>query len=478
MAEFFSGTFYFVLFFNYIGLVMSKILSLIKGFVSHIAKNNDGRKPDADDSSETLIASGLADDAHRVIEELAEELGPRPAATKESRRAARHIASVFEKYSDDVTITSARMYPGLSRGFLIILIACLLLMFLFSSFRLPVLSVVLSGLYAWGISKEIRKEKSFLRRFLSSSEGANVHAVIEPEDAVLRTVIFSAHHDSAEIIEKRKGVDIHSLLSLYLPLASILIMGLSALIEIFSMLMGHSLAPGLASPAFIAISLFSLALASVSVFMYFRVGSEYSPGAGDNLSGLSAVIELLRYFSSKKSRGRGLKNTRLVFASFDGEECGAQGSAAWFRDNSYLLISPRMLNFDGLYKASDLAFLTQDGNGLVALDSQLAAKCSSLAAMMGHHVPTGKLGMLGGETDAVSAARAGIPATTLTSMKPEIRTPAHSADDTPDKVEPEALKVAISVGAKLAEDEDSFEIRAEEEHVPFLEDGKKYRLTK
>ena len=456
---------------------MAKFLSLIKGFVSNLGKKDSNASQEKKDA-DVMIASNLSDDAYRMIEELEGELGPRPAATKESRRAARRIASIFEKYSDDVTITSARLYPSINKGFLIILVLLILLMFIFSLFRLPYISLVLLGVYLWGIAKEVRKEESFLRRFLSTNEGANVHAVIEPEDAVLRTVIFSAHHDSAEIIEKRKGLDLHSFLSLYIPAASLCLMGITALVELIQMIVKLDFIPGLSRALFIVLSLVALFSAAASVFMYFKVGSSYSPGAGDNLSGVSVVAELLRYFSFKKKKGEGLLNTRLIFVSFDGEECGAQGSAAWLSDNSYLLIDARMINFDGLYKADELAFLTQDGNGLVPLDSHLAAKCSSLASMMGHHVPTGKLGMLGGETDAVSAARCGIPATTLTSMKPELKTPAHSADDTSDKVEKDALAIAIAIGAKLAEDEDRVELKVEEERVPFLEDGKKYRLTK
>ena len=63
-------------------------------------------------------------------------------------------------------------------------------------------------------------------------------------------------------------------------------------------------------------------------------------------------------------------------------------------------------------------------------------------------------------------------------MKPEIRTPAHTEEDTPDKVEEEALSIAIAIGAKLAEDEDSVELKVEKETVSFLEEGKKYKLTK
>lgn len=134
---------------------MAKFLSLIKGFVSNLGKKDSNASQEKKDA-DVMIASNLSDDAYRMIEELEGELGPRPAATKESRRAARRIASIFEKYSDDVTITSARLYPSINKGFLIILVLLILLMFIFSLFRLPYISLVLLGVYLWGIAKEVR----------------------------------------------------------------------------------------------------------------------------------------------------------------------------------------------------------------------------------------------------------------------------------------------------------------------------------
>ena len=194
---------------------------------------------------------------------------------------------------------------------------------------------------------------------------------------------------------------------------------------------------------------------------------------------MSVVVEILRYFSDRKRRGKGLRHIRLVFASFDGEECGVQGSDAWFRENGKLLHNAKVVNFDGLYNVDNLVFLTQDGNGLVPLSSALAAKCAEIAHSMGYRIETGKLGIMAGETDAASAAKNGYKATTLTSMRPEVKTPAHTPDDTPDKVEKDALAAAISIGIKLVELEDLEWLRDKnEEPVQFLNQEKKYRLTK
>ena len=144
-----------------------------------------------------------------------------------------------------------------------------------------------------------------------------------------------------------------------------------------------------------------------------------------------------------------------------------------------MLLNAKVINFDGLYKADDLVFLTQDGNGLVQLSNVLASRCSEIAFSMGYKVETGKLGIMAGETDASSAAKNGYKATTLTSMRPEVKTPAHTLDDKPDKVEKEALEEAISIVIRFAETEDEALLKNKVEEVPkFLDQDRKYKLTK
>lgn len=448
-----------------------------------ITKFTGGKKQPVEKKYEdTLRSAKLSEDALGLLTNLYETLGPRPAATKDSRRAARQIAALFESYVDekDVTITSARIYTSISKGVLLSLILITPIILLLNIFNLPLISMAIIAVWTASFILQIRRKRNVFKFLMPSDEAANVHAVLEPDDLVEETVVFTAHHDSASENKIQNYLSWRNFSLYYLPFSGVCVLTITSIVMfILDLLYGH-ITPGITSVGYIVSSIIGVLLSYSSLFCLKSMGLGYVKGAGDNLSGVSVVVQLARYFASKKKAGKGLKHVRLIFASFDGEECGVQGSEAWFKNNSHLLLNAKVINFDGLYKAKDLAFLTQDGNGLVPLNSTLAIKCAELAHSMGFNIATGKLGIMAGETDAASAAKAGYKATTLTSMRPETKTPAHTHDDTPDKVEIDALTEAISVGIKFVENEDEFYNNREnkENSLSYLEQNKKYRLTK
>lgn len=426
-----------------------------------------------------ILSSQLSEDAKNLINDMFEKLGPRPAATKESRRAARYIASLFEEYTQDVTITSARIYTSMMKGLLASVLIFSVLVLLFTVFNMPIIALALIAAWSFSFFMQLKRKRNIFKPFMPSDEAANVHAIIEPDEIVEETVVFTAHHDSASENKIQSYLSFKYFSLFYIPALGFVILLLTSIAQFILDVLELSFSPKLASFPIIIFSLIGTIFTCFSLIGLKAKGREFVSGAGDNLSGIAVVVELLRYFSFKKNSGAGLKHIRLVFASFDGEECRVQGSEAWYRNNNKLLFNAKVINFDGLYRAEDLVFLTQDGNGLVPLTPSLASRCTELAHSMGYKICMGKLGIMGGETDAVSAVKAGYRATTLTSMRPEVKTPAHTKDDTPDKVELEALSEAIAIGIKFVEEEDLLlnkEVRGESK--TFLEYDRKYKLIK
>lgn len=459
--------------FRYMGLKFGKIGEKLKKTIGKFGKE----KPREPEPVETVSAPKLSDEAYSLLKKLYEELGPRPAASLSSKNAARKISVVFESFTEDVSVTTGKIVPQINRWMLISAIVCSAVVFIFTLIGLPYISLIAGILFILSFCNELRMGENPLRSLFPSSEATNVHAVIEPDGVVEHTIVFSAHHDSAPI-SKKVGDGIFKKLSLQTGCVGFIVLVFLSFVETaVELFTSRLLLPGFIGWIMALFVFLSFALSLFSMLGPLFTDGSYTAGAGDNLSGVSIVATLAEYFSMKRREGKGLSSTRLVFASFDGEECGAAGSRIWYQENANILVNPVNLNFDGIYKLEDLAFLSSDGNGFISLSSSLASKCSQIASEMGYKVQTGKLGFLGGATDAASAATFGIKATTLTSMVQSEDCPAHTAEDTPDKVSPEALSVAMSIAIKLAEDIDRKE-EGNKEREGLLDGERKYRLSR
>ena len=410
---------------------------------------------------ENVYAPKLSDECYNILSSLFDESEPRPAASAESRSFARKIAELFGSFSSDVTLTSCRIIPRLYRWLLVTVAASSAAVFLLSSIGLPYLAFVLSVFSIIAVVDEILKKKDPLRRFFPTDDASNVHAVIEPEEDVQHTVIFSSHHDTAAVSRSEKG-KLESFLSVHTAAAGMVALCLVSFIQsIVEIIQGRLLrfnAPGI---IFAILLLVSFAASLSSLYLIITSGKSFTKGAGDNLSGVAAVTTLGHYFSREKNAGKGPRNTRLIFV----------------RETSHLLINPVNINFDGLYKEDDLVFLASDGNGFVSLSSKLASELSLIASSMGYRIPSGKMGLFGGETDAVSAAISGIAAATLTGMPPGVLTPAHTEEDTPDKVSSEALSRCLQVAIRYVEKLDN-PTKEGKVTTSFLEEGRKYKLSR
>ncbi len=139
------------------------------------------------------------------------------------------------------------------------------------------------------------------------------------------------------------------------------------------------------------------------------------PGAGDNLISCAMAVQLSRYFSRNKDNGIPLAHTRLIFASFDGEEAGLRGARAFYAKYKDQLVTTPTWNFnvDCPYFAKDLFFLTSDINGSVKLSQEMATKCVTIARSMGFEAKSQPVAFLTGGTDAAEAAKVVIHAVSL-----------------------------------------------------------------
>lgn len=429
---------------------------------------------------EMMKAGRLASSALSRVKELVSSIGPRPAASSQTRNCARALADAFRPVADDVLITtgqgSSKRYYGFFRTLCIL--TPLTVLCLWSG--LPYLALILLCLFGYSFYREYYLSlPTKYSNFRARQDFTNVHAVINPTGDVQKTIIYSAHHDSAPVSPYNRSDRKALILALYIPLIVFLLAGINALVLcIVEAVGGKLLLPNVPNLGFAIV----LILITLGLLPFFRtwtyIGEQFSPGAGDNLISSCLLVEASRYFFWKKQNGEGFAHTRLVFVSFDGEECGLQGSRLWYARNGELAVNAVNINIDAPYDGESLTFLTRDVNGQVALSEKLAASCAADAESMGYHVHVGPLPAFTGATDAASAARAGIEATTLLGIPigGKADAPYHTEEDLPEALSQSVLEEVMSIILKVAENHEK--VQKKEDPVLALEDSKrKFRLT-
>ena len=402
---------------------------------------------------ESFKSIKLAEDAIKDTQEMIDEFGPRLSGSEQCLNCSNKIKEKLNEFCD-YTEEQSFFHKGSAHTLwlkLLPFIYVTTLILLLSGFSF--IPLIVNAVFLFYVYKEFLTFDSIFEKYIKKEEGNNIFGVIAPEDEVRKTIIFSSHHDSAKIPNINRG-DQGYFINVELPLIlfslSVIINIVELFVEIFTRRLFNIGFPQLS----VMIILLLLLIASPIVFKIRKFYSnKVSPGAGDNLISSNILIQLSRYFNWAKVNKKGLKNTRIIFTSFDAEELGLRGSKAWFKDNKKLLINATQLNFDCIYKSKDLIFIDSDKNGLFSLSKDLAYKCVKLATDMGFKAKSIPLPLLSGATDAASGFSAGIEACSLLSVDLEKRvnnTFYHTEEDTVDKIEKAAVEQAIAIAIKLA----------------------------
>ncbi|MDC7242742.1 MAG: M28 family peptidase [Sphaerochaetaceae bacterium] len=402
---------------------------------------------------EAFKAIKLADDAISETDEMIKDFGPRCTGSDSCINCGSAIENKLKQFCD-FTSTQSFNHKGLSHGLWIKLLPYVylttLLLLLFGFSIIPLLVNISFIYYVYSV---FIIYKPIFEKNIKDTKGKNIHGVIEPDGNVTQTIIFSAHHDSAQLMNKNRGEKGYFTkveLPLLLYACSIILNLIEIFVEIFT---GRLLKIGFPQLTSLLIIILLICVFPIVIKLKYYYSDKASPGAGDNLISSNILIQLAKYYDWAKKNNKGLKNTRIIFISFDAEEVGLRGSKVWFEKHEALLKNPLQLNFDCIYNSDDLVFIDSDINGLVSLDKDMANKCVKLANDMGYKATSHPLPFLSGATDAANGMNYGVKAVTLMAVDLEKglkNTYFHTEEDTVDKIENKAVEKAISIAIKLS----------------------------
>jgi len=376
---------------------------------------------------------------------LIQQFGPRLTGSDSCHKVAEELALSLSEFCDETKIEDFNVYPD-SFSFYVQLLPIMfflggILLYLKSYWViLPLIGLLLGiimMIYIFGFYKH------YFDRFFPKKIGKNVYGSIEPLQDVRQQIILSGHHDSAReirILASRFQKFYAPVISLpYLFYLFTLVVIIVALIGNFNII---------SSPIILVVYIISILFVLVILFILSRKGT---PGAGDNLIASVMIIELGKILSSlKKVNQNYLEHTRVILTSFDSEEAGLRGSAAFMKahNEEFHKIPTYHLNFDSLYNFDEFHVLTYDINGLLPLSHEIVEDLIDIGK--NHNISLRKFKMIfgGGATDAAESARIGIPATTIIAMPTNIVREGmvyHTRNDTVEFIEPEVVEGCLKI---------------------------------
>jgi aminopeptidase YwaD len=383
--------------------------------------------------------------------------GPRLAGSPACAAAARELAEELGGFADSVSVDEFLVHPGVFYSYTKILpvayAAGLAVLLLFPRFSLLAAIALCVGiaLMLFQFAFYIHVGDGLFRR----RTGRNVEGIVEPTGAAERELIISGHHDSAPVAR------IFSSPFRRLYALAIFVPYVFFIVEL-AILACRGLGAGDA-PWEIPFLVAGLPFAAGYFSMVaLRTGS---PGAGDNLAASVMAARLGREIAQRKDEL--LRGTRLRIVSFDAEEAGLRGAAAYMRRRAAAarrLAAPALpcvhLNFDSLYDPRDLQVLTSDINGSVPLSRTLVDQLLSCAEERG--IPLRRFALIfgAGGTDAAESARIGVPSTTLIAMPTNVfrgNLVYHTPRDTAEHIAPAVIEACMRIAVEYLRRLDSGE---------------------
>ncbi len=310
------------------------------------------------------------------------------------------------------------------------------------------LLALLNGVLFFGHFLTYRNWLDFLYPQMESS---NVHATLEPQGEVKRTIVVAGHIDSVREFQwwyHLKNV------------GGLLTIAAGALFVLQGIVLLVLWLAGVTWGDWVWLTLAILSPATFS--MYAMHGKQVVDGAMDNLTGVALAVEMAKVFADKSKPGRStLQHTRLRLVSFGSEECGLRGSSAYAVQNREQLIKENALlvNIDTIKDTEHLSIIKSEVNTRVTYNKALVAALNQ--AFVDSGVAVKHINLSVGATDGSAFGIHNLPAVSVIGMNSSSFDPCyHTRLDKLENLNPEALNVFKGVLVNFIEGWDSGKYKA------------------
>lgn len=396
---------------------------------------------------------------HDYISKIVDTYGPRAPGSTEETEAGKSILEDMENFADKVDREKFSCHP---RAFLswIKITVPFYIMSVLIYFLLPEymgISIILSGFSLLLFFEQFLQYAEFIDPLFPRETSYNITGRFEPDGETNKTLIFSGHHDSAYQFN----------LIVWFPRAYPILMGIAFislltfpfLVSVNFIIESLSLNLSLLNTIFSTIPWIYLStLPFTALFFLFETGKPV-PGASDNLSAVGVILGLAKYLNGIRGSEEYPQNTEVLCVSFGCEEAGLKGSRRYVEKHLEELKNGdvEVINLETLTDPNELSIFKRENTTRTDHSMELARKVKNIAQeKLGIDLPLRDMSIGGGGTDATPFSRENIRAISIfgTNMEgvPEFY---HTMDDTPDKVDPQALTRTLEICKEVIKSSES-----------------------
>ncbi len=394
------------------------------------------------------------------IQKIIEQCGPRLPGSEEEKRGAELVANEYKTLTGNVQVEEFRFSPkaciAAIPGFGVALMVVGILFYL-----VPLAALLVGlGVLLFGVFQIIFYMEIFDWAFPKATS-RNVYSVIEPPGGAAKakaTLVMSAHIDSSWCCYNYASRPNLARYKLTFGVVS----GVVLLVGCILRLLGQTAFTGFwISPlglipismdwTFYVVPFLYVGLYFLAHYMTYDK-NKASPGAMDNLSGITINLHLAKYFLAHPDKAP--QNLRIILSALGAEEAGLRGSRAFVKRhrNDLLKGDVWVTNVDGVGDANDFVIVTNESWQRVKYDPDYLNMIEDAMKEVG--VKYQRYTLDAGGSDSAEFAKAGVRhVTTIAAQDQTPKSNYHCYNDRLENMDPEAMRlmnlVCLNVIARI-----------------------------
>ena len=421
-----------------------------------------------------MINDTLKNYMYSFIEEICNDIGPRESGTEQEIQAGNRIEQEMQKFCDITQQEEYNSHPKAFLGFIRYgaLLGIISVVLYWLSFLIDVNIILLSKTYSiifvliaiilmiitfsYFILEVMRYHEAFDFLF-PKKKSKNVIGTLKPSESVKRTVIISAHHDSAYEFNLFYYLKRFGQITITIGYIGAFFIFVALIIKLIFYVLTIAFIP-----IFYWFGIIMLFFTPIILLYSFFHSYKSVLGAFDNLSGVVILLGIAKFLSDNKTNQKIYpRNTEVRLISFAGEEAGLRGAKRYVKSHLLELKKNNLfnVNIDSIAIKDKMVILKKETLIGAKHDFNVYNPLYEIAKKLKIEAKIGNMPF--GATDAAVFSKHKIPSATLTNLdlNKELLPFYHTRREAPEVVDKESLSQTLQICLKFIEYVDNLNLK-------------------